>query len=289
MAEMLDLETFMKSPAGSIRRYETTSQSFQLTPEEGYRFWVDEILADGPHYADIILGTDTIVRVPISKNDCKFSPAPGAFNPSFGIINFIRKYIMNKWIVADPAHPLTIKFDSAPTKATLYYYELPEGKSLGDIIKLPAVERPAIFFLTHSEALDATESYNFDKQYMPEGFPDFTHGKAVPGNVNFLLKAVAFAALANGSTEFTHVHLWLGGKELFDPWNHEGVGVSTSYNELKFDITKWQFFVMPEGAEYKTGYRLEWTADGSYDGANTLAAESAWLYLMGILRRGRGT
>ena len=283
---MFDLETFMKSPAGSIRRYESTSQTITLEPQEGYKYWLDEILATGPSYADIIVGTDTILRVPIAKNDCTFTPAPGGFNPSFGILNFIRKYILNKWIVADSSHPFTIKFDSAPTKATIYYYEVEEGKTLGDEIKLPALERPAVFLLTHSSAVSSTGTYSFDTQYVPEGFPDFTSGKSVPSKVTFTLKAVAFAATASGSTEFTYMHLWYGGKELFTPRLHTGVSVSTSYNELKFDITNWQWFVMPEGAEYKPGFALTWEGDATYDGTNTLAAESAYLYLFGILKRG---
>lgn len=280
--EFLELEP---TPAVNIRRYETTSATVTLTPKSGRKYVLDEILADGPHYADIIVGTNTIMRVPLAKNDCKFTPKPGELGPSAGILNFLRKHVLNKFVAGTSTYPITIKFDSAPTLAEIYYYDIPEGESLGDEFEVAPTEYVYCGILTHSAAVSSSAKYAFDTIYVPTGFPELKSGTYLPSNTEFELKVLAFAAVASGSTEFTYLHLWLHGRELFHPEDHKGLSVKTSYNDLKFDVTKAIAFVMPKGAVYKPGYQIVVEADATYDGTNTLAAESAYCYLIGIMRR----
>ena len=279
--ELVPLEP---TPATNIRRLETTSQTVTLTPKTGRKYVLDEILADGPHYADILVGTTTVARVPLRKNDCIFTPKPGEFAISAGILNFIRKFILNKFIVGTAREPITIKFDSAPTLASIYYYDIPEGEALGEELKTPLTEYPYVAILTHSQAIDATKTVAFDKCYVPTGMPELVSGSYVPAGVEIELKALAFASKAAGSTEFQYLHVWLHGVELFHPDDHKGLIVKTAYNSLKFDVTKLQAFIMPKGAVYKPGYHFRCEADAYYDGTNTLAAESAYVYLMGVVR-----
>ena len=62
----------------------------------------------------------------------------------------------------------------------------------------------------------------------------------------------------------------------------------TSYNLLKFDIAKEQFMVFKEPYTLRSGYVVRFLGDATYDGTNTLAAESDWLIVFGKYRRGGG-
>jgi len=281
----VEYAVFEKAPLTALRCKKTTSASNELTPRTGKKFVLDEILASGPSYADIYVGTRLIMRVPIAKNDCTFTPAVGSGAPSAGILNFIRRYIHPGFITATPDLPLTVEFDSAPTLAEILYYELPIEKKMEPEITGVEDELPTVLAVTHSEALDATGTYNFDTAKMPTGAFALVNGSRVPANVEFLLKALAFAAKAEGSTEFTYLHLWAQDVELFTPEDHVGLPVATANNMLKFDVAEGIAFILSEAYAYRPGYLITIKADGSYDGTNTLAAESAYLYLFGTVRR----
>jgi hypothetical protein len=280
-----ELVPLAPTPATNIRRLETTSASVTLKPVSNRKYVLDEILADGPHYADILVGTTTITRVPLRKNDCIFTPKPGEASPSIGILNVLRRYVLDKWIAGTSKEPLTIVFDTAPTLASIFYYDIPEAEKLGEEIPSAWTEVPFVSIMTHSAAVDKTGVYNFDEVIVPMGFPAVKSGEFFPGGVKFELKLLAFAAAKNVGTEFQYLHVWLHGKELFHPEDHKGLSVKTAYNECKMDVTKLQAFIMPSGAVYMPGYQLTVQGDAVYDGTNVLAAKSSYVYLMGVLSK----
>ena len=282
---MPELIPFEPAEPTKLRRLEITSDTVELTARVGKKIVVDEILASGAKYVDIYVGTRCLIRVPLAINDCKFSPAPGEGAPSYGIMNFIRKYLKDIYITVPEGQKLTLKFDTTPSKATLYYYELNKDESIGEEWSGAIEEQPIFFFVTHSQAVSATATYKFDTAVMPTGFLEVKDGFVFPANVEFELKILAFGAKASGSTEFTHLHIWAQDVELFTPDDHKGIAVATANNELKFDITKNQAFMLSTPYVYKPGYKILLTGDATYDGSNTLAANSAMVVLGGILRR----
>ena len=282
---MVELVPFEPAEPTKLRRLEITSSTVELTAKVGKKIVVDEIIAAGCKYVDVYVGTRCLIRLPLAINDCKFTPAPGEYSPSYGILNFIRKYLKEVYITVPEGQKLTLKFDTTPTKATLYYYELNKDESIGEEWSEAMEEQPIFFLATHSSAVSATATYKFDTSVMPTGFLEVKDGFVFPANVEFELKVLAFGAVAAGSTEFTHLHIWAQDVELFTPDDHVGLQVSTSYNELKFDITKNQAFILSTPYVYKPGYKILLTGDATYDGTNTLAANSAYVILGGILRR----
>jgi len=285
MAVPPELMPLAPTPATNIRRLETTTATNELKPKVGRKFVIDEILADGPSYCDIVVGTTTVARIPLRKLDCIFSPKPGEYSPSLGFLNFSRRYIIDKWIAGTSANPITITFDKAPTLASIYYYDIPEAETIGPEFEIPLAEYLYVCPVTHSSAITATGVLAFDKAYVPTGFPDMSSKKYAPAGTEITIKALAFASAISGSTEFQYLHTWLHGVELFHPEDHKGISVKNAYNSLKFDVTKLQAFVLPEGAVYKAGYMITLEGDAYYDGVNTLAAESSYVYLMGIVKK----
>ncbi len=285
MAE--DYAVFEKAPLTDIRRYETTSQTLTLTPKVGHKFILDEVLADGPSYADIKVGNTLVMRVPIAKNDCVFTPKPGGYSPSAGFLNWLRKYVMGAFIKATPDKPLSIEFDAAPTKATIYYYDLPDNVSVGAEITGVEDTLPYVGIITHSAAVSASGTVDFDTPVMPTGSLALKDGARVPANVVLNVYALAFASVANGGSKFTHLHVWAQDVELLTPEDHVGVSVDPDYNELKFDVTKLQAFVLKTPYPYKPGYLLTLKGDAVYDGTNTLGAETNYAYIIGLLKIGK--
>jgi len=269
-----------------LRRLETTSQTVEIEVGPGRKIVLDEILADGPKYADIYVGNRCVMRVPLRINDCVFTPKPGEYSPSYGVLNFTREFIDPRFIAAKPSdEKVTIKFDSAPTIATIYYYELNEGERLGDEITGTESELPIYVLVTHSKAVGASGTYSFDTPEMPTGLLELKDETNMPANIEFVLKGIAFCATKNGNTEFTYLHVWAQDMELFTPEDHKGLSVKTAYNELKFNVTTKQAFLLGMPYVFKPGYRITLKADATYDGTNTLAAGSAYVILFGKVRK----
>jgi len=275
---------FEKAPLTDIRRLETTDQTVVLTPKIGRKYLIDEILADGPSMVDIYVGNALLFRMPIAQNDCTFTPKPGETSPSAGFLNWLRQYVLNAFIKATPEKPITLKFTSVPTKAVIYYYDIPDNVNMGKELTGNESVLPYVNIVGNSATINATKNYPLDMTFMPTGTLALKDGSRIPANVLVDIYALAFSSAVNGGTEFTQFHIWAQDVELITPEDHKGITVTPGENELQFDITKKQAFILSKPYTYKPGYQITLNVDAVYDGTNTLGVGVAKLWIIGLLR-----
>jgi hypothetical protein len=241
--------------------------------------WIDSV--PDKTYVDINVGTTRVARIPLKWGDVVLVSEPEGSLNDISTLQFIAKLFPDFAIEADQDEDITFQFNNTiPTLHVAYVVQKPGI----DKTKLGRSASPNLIYacpITHSAAINATKNYSLDVCLFPVGFPEIKDGFIVPSGRQLVLKAIAFGSAAAGSTTATRLHIWDERTELFTPIGHEGVSVAYGKNLLAAnivyeDIVKIKDYVIP------AGHKLALNFDASYDGTNTLAAQSVALFLIAL-------
>lgn len=279
------IEAFEHGKPTTIKIVDYAAQKITLQAPADKKIVLEEIFVDGAKYVDVMIQTRLIGRFPVALGDCLFVPKPGTCAPSYGFLNVLREIFGPYYITAYPDEQIILQFDQTPTKVVLVYYEIPENQTIGQ--ELRGLEDFRLYFalITHSAAISSSGQYSLDTPVQPIGDLELKDGIRMPTGWRLQLKILAFASASNGGTKPTYLHIYVGDQKLLVPSPDKAVLVDPSYNMLKFDILSRLGFILEEDYEIVPGQKLTLKFDAVYDGTNTLAAQSCYLIMGGILRR----
>jgi len=241
--------------------------------------WIDSV--PDKTYVDVSVGTTRVARIPLKWGDVTLVSEPEGSLNDISVLQFLAKLFSEFAIEADQDEDITFEFNNTiPALHVAYVVQKPGI----DKTKLGRSASPNLIYacpITHSAAINATKNYPLDTCLFPVGFPEIKDGFIVPSGRQLVLKAIAFGSAAAGSTTPTYLHVWDERTELFTPIDHKGVNVAYGKNLLSAniiyeDIVKIKDYVIP------AGHKLALNFDASYDGTNTLAAQSVALFLIAL-------
>jgi hypothetical protein len=241
--------------------------------------WIDS--CPDKTYMDVNVGTTRVARIPLKWGDVILVSEPESSLNDISTLQFLAKLFPEFTIEGDQDEDITFQFNNTiPTLHVTYVVQ----KAGIDKTKLGRSACPNLIYacpITHSEVINATKNYSLDTCLYPVGFPEIKDGFIVPSGRQLILKALAFGSAIAGATTPARLHVWDERTELFTPIGHEGVSVASGKNLLAAnivyeDIVKVKDYVIP------AGHKLALNFDASYDGTNTLAAQSAALFLLAL-------
>ena len=262
-------------------RFDSPSEA-TISAKSGKSHRLLEIYCDAPAnktYMDVVIGQRTVMRVPLKFHDCLFvAPYSGSMLDRSIIALLGELFGPDFAFEADEDEDITLVFSGDPGTVHVFYVDQPPGINKTALGRSLHPNLLLGHIITHSSAVNATGNYALDKAVSPTGFPAIANGFTVPANTAIELKAIAFASTASGSTVPTYLHIWDRNYEFFDPENHTGISVEPNKNVLVADIKTFDIFRV---ANYRFlgGHKLTFTFDASYDGTNTISAETLALIL----------
>jgi len=143
--------------------------------------------------------------------------------------------------------------------------------------------RVLFHILTHSQTINATKNYSLDVPVIPTGFLSIADGSVFPSNTQWIIKALAFGSAQAGSSTPTALHIWKDNFEFFTPYDHAGISVRYNQNFLAFDITRGDFFHIPD-IVFQAGNKLSVNIDATFDGTNAIQPHILALIIIGEQR-----
>jgi hypothetical protein len=275
-------------PPTRLRKAYTTTTSLTVPAKIGEKHSIEDILASGlaaGAYVDIVVGATNMLRLFGIKNDMYLIPPPGAAPRAVGPLEFLREVTgRSELIFAEEDEDIIITFSSAPTIGVVDYYVDPSGKDKTLPFGTQSKERLLISWTTHSKTVNATDNYSLDTALMPTGLPAIVDGFVVPANYEYHLHGIVFASTKLGTTKPTYLHIWDEGTELFTPFDHKGLLVDPDANILKCDLRYGYYFKLPEPYVFGPGHKITLNFDATYDGTNTIAANTLLLGLVFVVK-----
>jgi len=265
-------------------RADSTSQVV-IKAKSGESHRLEEIFIDSPaseSYFDVVIGAVTVARIPVKMGDCLFvAPYSGSlYNNS--ILKLVRDiYGADVYFEADQDEDITLNFNAAQGTVHVFYSVNPPGIDKTKLGRSKSPNTILFHIVTHSATVNASKNYSLDTPLIAIGFPDIKDGYVVPSGRSIILKALAFASAANAGTNPTYLHIYDGTYEFFDPYTHKGISVEPGKNVLVADIRSWDVFRV-EDYEVLTGHKLTLTFNATYDGTNSIAANTLKLILIGL-------
>jgi len=275
-------------PPTRLRKAYTTTTSLTISSKIGEKHSVEDLFVSGlaaGAYVDFIIGATNMLRLYGNKHDMVLIPGPGTALKSIGPLEFLREVTgRTELLFAEEDEDLVLQFSSAPTIATLEYFVDPSGKDKTIPFGSQSKERLVIAWLTHSATINATKNYSLDVSLMPVGLPAITDGFIVPANYEYHVYSLIFASTKAGATKPTKLHIWDEGMELYTPFDHAGLLIDPDANLLKCDLRYGYYFKLPEPYVFSPGHKITLNFDASFDGTNTIAANSLLLGLVMLVR-----
>ena len=274
--------------AETIRyKYVASGSNVTIPARVGYRHRILELYIDSPtdkSYFDIYVGSRIIGRFPIRWGDSLFVAPNNASKDNVSIFGFIRKLFGEDYYVeADPSEDITFSFSAPQTGIHIYYQEDTEAVDKTKPLRSLSPTRVLFHILTHSLPINASKNYSLDTPVIPTGFLSIADGSVFPSNTEWVIRALAFGSAQAGSTTPTFLHLWKDNFEFFTPYDHTGVSVRYGQNFLVFDITRGDFFDIPD-VTFQAGNKLSVNFDATYDGTNAIPANTLALIIIGEQR-----
>lgn len=258
--------------------------SYTLSKEPGISKRIVDIWVDScPErtWMEVSIATARVLRIPLKWNDCTFVAEPEGSLNDVSVLQLLQKVFPDFAIEADQDEDITLTFNNAiPRLHILYVVDKPGI----DKTKLGRSRSPDLLYacpITHSAAINSTKNYSLDTALVPTGFPEIKDGFVVPSGRKFVLKAIAFGTTGAGNTTPTYLHVWDERFELFTPLTHQGVSVASGRNLLSASITT-EDIVKIKDYDIPSGHKLTLNFDATYDGTNSIAAQTLALFLIGL-------
>jgi hypothetical protein len=265
-------------------KYVASGNSVTIPARVGYRHRILELYIDSPadrSYFDVYVGSRIVGRFPVKWGDSLFVTPNNASKDNKSLFGFIRDIFGSDYYVeGDASEDITFNFSSNQTGIHIYYQEDTEAVDKTKPLRSLSPSRVLFHILTHSSPINASRNYSLDTAIIPTGFLSITDGSVFPSNTQWIIKALAFGSAQAGSTTPTFLHLWKDNFEFFTPFDHSGVSIKFNQNFLNFDITRGDFFDIPD-VVFQSGNKLSVNFDASFDGTNTISANTLALIIIG--------
>jgi len=268
-------------------KYVASGSSVTIPARVGYRHRILELYIDSPadkSYFDVYVGSRIVGRFPVKWGDSLFIAPNNASKDNKSIFSFIRDLFgSDYYIEGDASEDITFSFSAPQTGIHIYYQEDTEAVDKTKPLRSLSPSRVLFHILTHSSAINSTKNYSLDTSIIPTGFLNIADGSVFPSNTLWVVKALAFGSAQAGSTTPTFLHLWKDNFEFFTPYDHAGVSVKYGQNFFVFDITRGDFFDIPD-VTFQAGNKLSVNFDATYDGTNAIPANTLALIIIGEQR-----
>jgi hypothetical protein len=265
-----------------VRFDNVTTAIIPKAPGESHRLvdiWIDNV--PDRTFVDVSVGTTTVARLPLKWGDVILVAEPESSMNDVSTLQFFGKLFPNFAIEADEDEDITFKFNNTIPSLHVVYAVGPRGVKKNELGRSQSTNFVYAAPITHSVPLNATKNFSLDLCLFPTGFPEIKDGTVIPSGRQFVLKAIAFGTAAAGSTTPTRLHIWDERTELFTPVDHAGVSVANTRNLLAADITR-EDIVRVKDYVIAPGHKLTLNIDVTYDGTNTIAAQTVALFLIGL-------
>ncbi len=271
--------------AENIRYFYTASASSVTIPARtGYRHRILELYIDNPtdkSYVDVYVGSRIVARLPLKWGDSLFVAPNNASFSNTSLLGFIRKLYGEDYVIeADTSEDITFTFSSTQSGIHIFYQEDTEAVDKTKPLRSLSPTRVLFHLVTHSSAINATKNYSLDTPIIPTGFTAIADGFVFPSGKQFTLKALAFGSASSGNTKPSKLHIWKENFEFFTPYDHSGVSIAPGNNFLNFDITRQDYFDIPD-VTFVSGQKITLNFDAVYDGTNSIASGTLALVLIG--------
>ena len=265
-------------------KYVSSDTTVTIPARTGYRHRILDIFIDSPadrSYFDVYVGSRIVGRFPVKWGDCTFV-APNAYSMrNRSLFSWIREVFGEDYYVeGDQSEDITFQFNTSQTGIHVYYIEDTEAVDKSKPLRSLSPVRVLFHILSHSQAVNASKNYSLDTAIIPTGYLTIADGSVFPANTKWVVKALAFCSAKAGNTQPTYLHFWKDNFEYFDPFTHGGVAVMPGSNFLAFDITRFDYFDVPD-ITFLPGNKITVNFDAAYDGTNALAAGSLALVIIG--------
>ncbi|MEM3895565.1 hypothetical protein [Thermofilum sp.] len=268
-------------------KYVSSGSSVTIPARVGYRHRILELYIDSPadnSYFDVYVGSRIVGRFPVKWGDSLFVAPNNASKDNKSLFGFIRDLFgPDYYIEGDASEDITFSFSAAQGGIHIFYQEDTDAVDKTKPLRSLSPSRVLFHILTHSSSINSTKNYSLDTPIIPTGFLSIADGSVFPSNTQWIIKALAFGSAQSGSTTPTYLHLWKDNFEFFTPYDHAGVSVKYNQNFLVFDITRGDFFDVPD-IVFQAGNKLSVNFDASYDGINTISAQALALIIIGEQR-----
>ncbi|MCI4409551.1 MAG: hypothetical protein JHC26_10705 [Thermofilum sp.] len=264
--------------------YLSSGSSLTIPAKTGYNHTILEIYIDQPtsnSYMDVYVGSKIVARLPIKWGDSTFvAPNTSSLNNK-SLLGWIRDFFGEDYkIEGDSSEDISFKFSATQAGVHVFYLEHTNNIDKSKPLRSLSPTKVLFHLVTHSSTINATKNYSLDTALIPTGFMNISDGWICPSGKRFTLKALAFGSSQNGSTTPTFLHIWKENLEYITP-DHSGISIKYGQNTLSFDITRNDFFDIPD-IVFEAGQKLTLNFDASYDGTNAISAETLAAILIGL-------
>ncbi|MCI4409220.1 MAG: hypothetical protein JHC26_09020 [Thermofilum sp.] len=271
--------------AENIRyKYVSSGSSVTIPARVGYRHRILELYIDSPannSYFDVYVGSRIVGRFPVKWGDSLFVAPNNSSLNNQSLFGFIRSLFGNDYYIeGDASEDITFNFSNSQSGIHIYYQEDTDTVDKTKPLRSLSPSRVLFHILTHSKTISASGNYSLDTPIIPTGFLSIADGSVFPSNTQWVVKALAFGSAQNGSTTPTALHIWRDNYEYFTPYDHTGVSVKYGQNFLVFDITRGDFFDIPD-VTFQAGNKISVNIDATYDSTNSISAGTLALIIIG--------
>ena len=279
----------MKEDLYNVRySYTDSGTSVTIAARSGESHKLKEIYIDTPGadtYLDVTIGTKNVARIPVALGDNTYvAPYSGSLDKN-SILALIRKLYGNDVeFEADEDEDITLTFSGSQTGIHVFYEVGGTGIDKHKLGRSQSENYIEMAIATHSAAIGASGNYALDTALAPEGFPDIANDFVVPSGRQLVVKALAFGSAASGSSIPTKLHFYDETYEFFDPLGHSGITIDPSHNILKADVTNDTLYTV-EDYIIDSGHKITLTMDASYDGTNSIAANTEKAVIVGVWKK----
>jgi len=264
--------------------YLALGSELKIPAKTGYNHTILEIYIDGPatnSYMDVYVGSKIVARFPVKWGDSLFVAPNSASINNKSLLGWIRDFFGEDYkIEGDSSEDITFRFSAKQTGIHVFYLEHTNNIDKSRPLRSLSPTKILFHILTHLEGINATKNYSLDTPVIPTGFMEIKDGWICPSGKRFTLKALAFGSAQAGNTTPTFLHIWKENLEYITP-DHGGVSVRYGQNTLAFDITRNDFFDIPD-ITFEAGQKLTINFDASYDGTNAIPANTLAAILIGL-------
>ena len=268
--------------------YTDSGTSVTISARSGESHKIKEVYIDTPGadtYMDVTIGTKDVARIPIALGDSTFVAPYSGSTDKKSIMAIVRElYGDDVYFEADEDEDITLTFSGSQTGVHVFYEVGATGIDKHKLGRSQSENYIDFAIATHSSAVAATGNYALDTAMAPEGFPDIANDFVVPSGRQLVVKALAFGSAASGSSIPTKLHFYDETYEFFDPLNHAGITVDPSHNILKVDVTNNTIYKVVDYI-IDSGHKITLTMDASYDGTNSIAADTEKVVIAGLWRK----
>jgi len=272
-----------------FQRRSSTTDIIELEPKSGHRYYLKDVAVNGlpaGGYMDVFIGGKAMCRVFGSKLDMVCLGGHGANEDFLGFFELIRSKKPDIPMYNSAQDEImTIKYSAVPTIHSVYFNDVVGEDVISHILPGASDGFPTmhIAWVTHSKVLNVSGEYAMDVSLAPTGLLTIKDEYTFSG-LEYELFGLIFASTKSVGSSPTYFRIFDYKTPLFDD-TLIGFRVHVDNNELKCDVTKNQIFILPESYRFLDRSTIRLLFSFSFDGTNSISANTLLLGLLGILHK----